>query len=327
MTVVEKQTRLRRAMMAAVFAVPVVVGAPQAMAATITAGEILDQFNAVVTGDFQTSADVEGRLVAGTIKNGQSSTYYLNPRGGASSFQAINALTIQSCPNCNVNNGGSVNYVNSNAGNFNFNGGGSVAQDNPSFSMSDFTTPLNALEKQLGALSSNSTVNASDPNNFTFNLSPVNNVAVFNVTVEELSTARNFVFSNLSSKDTIIINVTDATPGWSYTQSANFNAPSSTFNSQTIWNFEGATSLNLTYWHGAVLAGDAAVTNSSPIEGMLYAASFNGHGELHDYPFTGTLPGAVPEPSTWAMMGLGFAGLGFLGLRSRKSAGPRAALA
>jgi hypothetical protein len=26
----------------------------------------------------------------------------------------------------------------------------------------------------------------------------------------------------------------------------------------------------------------------------------------------------VPEPSTWAMMGIGFAFLGFVGLRSRK---------
>jgi PEP-CTERM motif len=33
------------------------------------------------------------------------------------------------------------------------------------------------------------------------------------------------------------------------------------------------------------------------------------------------LGGAVPEPSTWAMVLLGFAGLGFLGYRSTGSAG------
>jgi PEP-CTERM motif len=32
------------------------------------------------------------------------------------------------------------------------------------------------------------------------------------------------------------------------------------------------------------------------------------------------VPSAVPEPSTWAMMAIGFAGLGFLGFRSRKAA-------
>jgi hypothetical protein len=53
------------------------------------------------------------------------------------------------------------------------------------------------------------------------------------------------------------------------------------------------------------------------MEGFLYAENFAGQGELHDFPFQGSVPGAVPESSTWAMMALGFAGLGFLGLRRR----------
>ena len=40
---------------------------------------------------------------------------------------------------------------------------------------------------------------------------------------------------------------------------------------------------------------------------------------LDNFSVTGTAPGA-PEPSTWAMMGLGFAGLAFAGYRSRRSA-------
>ena len=35
---------------------------------------------------------------------------------------------------------------------------------------------------------------------------------------------------------------------------------------------------------------------------------------------TPIIPGAVPEPSTWAMMVLGFAGLGFLGYRQTAKA-------
>jgi hypothetical protein len=32
------------------------------------------------------------------------------------------------------------------------------------------------------------------------------------------------------------------------------------------------------------------------------------------------VPSAVPEPSTWAMMAVGFTGLGFLGFRRRNAA-------
>ncbi len=60
------------------------------------------------------------------------------------------------------------------------------------------------------------------------------------------------------------------------------------------------------------------MTNASDMEGFRYAENFTGQGELHDFPFRGTVPSAVPEPSSWAMMAAGFAGLGFLGLRRRK---------
>jgi len=56
------------------------------------------------------------------------------------------------------------------------------------------------------------------------------------------------------------------------------------------------------------------------MEGFLYAKNFTGGGELHDFPFEGSVPGTVPEPSTWAMMAIGFASLGFLGVRGRRKA-------
>src|SRR5580658_9287158 len=123
MAVNSTASRLRRGVAIVVLAAPMVAAASlPARSEVITAGEILDQFNAVVTGDFSTNSEVEGRLVAGTI-----------------------------------NNSGSVNTINSNSGSFNFNGGGSAGTDNPTFAMDDFTKPLNALESQLGGLTSNST--------------------------------------------------------------------------------------------------------------------------------------------------------------------------
>ena len=103
---------------------------------------------------------MEGRLVAKTITGG--ATFYNNPNAlsGPSSFQAVNAINITGCGSCNIDTGGSVNYVTSNAGSFNFNGGGSLKQNSPSFAISDFTTPLNALETNLAAMVANSSVDS-----------------------------------------------------------------------------------------------------------------------------------------------------------------------
>jgi hypothetical protein len=40
----------------------------------------------------------------------------------------------------------------------------------------------------------------------------------------------------------------------------------------------------------------------------------------HVFAVTGNSTSSIPEPSTWAMTLLGFAGLGFAGYRSRKAA-------
>jgi hypothetical protein len=46
-----------------------------------------------------------------------------------------------------------------------------------------------------------------------------------------------------------------------------------------------------------------------------------GHEDVgSSFTFTNATPSAVPEPSTWAMMALGFAGLGLAGWRHRRTA-------
>jgi choice-of-anchor A domain-containing protein len=290
-----------------------------AQAGDLTAEQILTEFNGVVWGTFKTTSDVEGRLVANNIAGG--ATFYNNPRGEASAFQAINAITIGNV-NGNVNNGGSVNYQSSiTNSHFNYNGGGSLLQT-PSFKISDFTTPLNAEIKTLTGLAANSTVNASDNNNVKFNVSAdAKGVAVFDITAAQFQSFAGVKFLNDASAKTIVVNVTG---GGNITENFNYVGGNTTYeNNHVIWNFEDAASLSIKTIHGSVLAEDATVTNGSPIEGLLYAKNFNGQGELHDYPFLGVLPtsSAVPEPSTWALMGLGFIGLGFAARRrARKEA-------
>jgi len=267
-----------------------------AQAQTLTAEQILSEFNAVIIDNFNSTSDVEGRLVAGNIQSG--ATFYNNPssQSAASAFQAVNAVTISGCVSCNVNNNGNVNYVTSNSGSFNLNGG-ALKQNNPSFSMSAFTAPLNALMTNLAGLTANSTINSSDPNNFTFNVDANSQgVAVFDVTAATLGTAANLVFNNASSASSIIINVAGAA-GYAFAQNFNFNDIVSggwDLANHVIWNFEDAGNLALTQWQGAVLAADATVSNKSALNGMLYAQNFNGQGELHDHPYLGTVP--VPGP-------------------------------
>ena len=129
---------------------------------------------------------------------------------------------------------------------------------------------------------------------------------MFNLTTGQLAGASNIVFNG--SANTIIINVTGAT----FNETGNFN-DNSNLKGHIIWNFVDATALDFKGWHGAVLAGNADVSNSSAMEGLLYAKDFTGGGELHDYRFEGTLPAAlarVPEPATWAMFAIGLLALG-----------------
>ena len=279
----------------------------------MTAADILGQFNAVITGRYTSTSDVEGRLATGTLAGG--ATFYL-PRGtaAASGFGAVNALDITNgVASANVNNGGRVNWVNGDAGTFNLNGG-TIGRNTPAFTMSDFTTPLHVLAAGLAALAANSTVNGSDPNNFAFNETPDGSgTAVFGLTTAQLSAARNIAFNGAAA--TIIVNVT----GTAFSDTANFNA-SDTLNRHLIWNFVDAASLNFQGWHGTVLAEGAGVTNTSAMEGVLYAQNFTGGGELHDFTFAGVLPSVtlstgVPEPGTAALLGGALVGLSVLAWR------------
>jgi hypothetical protein len=90
--------------------------------------------------------------------------------------------------------------------------------------------------------------------------------------------------------------------------------------SDIIWNFYQATSVNLgTQFEGAVIAPLAKVTNGNQIDGVLVAKSWTANGELHDFPYLGTSPLPLPEPSSWALMLWGVGGLGLWFRRTRKT--------
>jgi hypothetical protein len=117
------------------------------------------------------------------------------------------------------------------------------------------------------------------------------------------------------------------------------NVLSGTFTDAVFGGF-GGTSLTLSASNG--VSGESVSFTSDLIpavdlgnpEGVSFgfadvtpAVGITGTGTLASATMSvsGTISATVPEPSTWAMLGLGFAGMGLLGLTRRRK-GPRYAL-
>ena len=69
MTLPFGMSRMLRGVAIVAVVAPVLFETLPAYAAVLTAEDILTQFNAVVSNNFSTNSDVEGRLVAGIIHN------------------------------------------------------------------------------------------------------------------------------------------------------------------------------------------------------------------------------------------------------------------
>lgn len=292
--------------------------ATQASALPLTS-DLLTNFSAIV-GDFSSTSDTEGPVIIGGNLSGSSTTFDtrgLHPTAASlAGFGDVNVYKSATGGPYNSNNltvdvGGTASGVN-------FSGAGKV---NTGYtfpvSYSTIATQLTQLSTTLSKLS---TTPGSSLRNSVFTASPVNGIAVLDITGAQLQAIGNPSFA-LNGAQLLIINVDAAT--YSTRGGQNFNDTG--YASNILWNFYDATSVSFgVEFGGTVLAPDARVTNSNAIDGTLFASSFNGNGELHFHALTDATyldtVGAVPEASTWAMMLIGFAGLGCFAHATRRRA-------
>jgi choice-of-anchor A domain-containing protein len=301
---------------ASMIVVMAAAAAGPARAASPTAKDILSSFNLVTTGNVSTQSDIVGDAVVGGNLSG--ATFF----GGGTNIPSSPDLYLFGKLNSslNLNSGGSLYYAGTTSQHVNYNGGGKLHTTLPN-ALGYYTDPLTDLSTQLSDLTATtgtSFVNAK------FNAGSNTGIVVFDISGSTLAgdlVNHDISFTGGKGVTSYIINVI-----------GNFTDPSSThFNvdqEDALFNFENATTVNLGQWGASILAPDAAVkiTSGGNIEGSLFAQSFLGGGELHNNNlFDGALPAlptaAVPEPSTWAMLIAGFAGLSVLGWRkARKGA-------
>ena len=96
----------------------------------------------------------------------------------------------------------------------------------------------------------------------------------------------------------------DVSVSFSY---ANHTLSFSATNSDTAQSVSGSLAINLSTLGPSVFLGFTGATGAN-----------TSNQDISNFTFS--TPSVVPEPSTWAMMALGFAGLGFLGYRKTRSA-------
>lgn len=300
---------------------------------TLSAQNIMQQFNLVVFGSATSTSDVDGRsFIGGSVSGGTYATSNLMTSsypglivkgvvGGSIANSTINngSSAIMGSSSNTSYNGAGVTYVAGTVqgGNFNQQRLTSLSQNttlqaevNASNSLTSTTmkSSLGSLSSQLSKLQATGSYSVNNKNKVTFNATAnKSGIAVLDLTGSNstaLTAFKEFAFNVDKSISTLVFNV-DST---NISIAANFLANSSQkLASNIIWNFYNATQISLSnQFGGSILAPNASLTNYNEINGGVYVNSLTQRGSINLATFNGVLP-AVPEPETYLLLCLGAA--------------------
>jgi choice-of-anchor A domain-containing protein len=304
----------------------------------------LKEWNVVAFNNFSTANHVGGRALVGGNLNVTNGVMAMDGSSLNSSSYGTPAITVAGSANfsnASVNAAG-VQVGGNLTGNFNNNGSGAVqvggtAQSQQNFAVqgnqgasftntligqaNDIKVSLTSLSSNLAALASTGGVTVGgDSNNQSITVSGTG-LKVLNWTEAMFEGNQNQQLAmTVPSGATLVINVA----GTDIDFNRNFNTYANMSN--VLFNFYEATTLDIgRQFSGSILGVFADITggNSGNIDGSVIGRSVvqNANGEIHNLPFQGDLSsvGSVvstaPEPSTWAMLILGF---GLVGLAMRR---------
>lgn len=263
----------------------------------------LSDYSVVVSGNFSTNSDVEGRtLVGGNLTGQNSSNFGIKLQGKVERDDLVLRVggNIASGNPLNVN-AGSVELGGSLSGRkINFNGGGSLVS-NPGADYSAIIDDLTLASTLLSKLGPNSNVlmPAQQPAAFTFNAKPDDQgLAVFAIDGADLFSNRLVQQTqfNANGATDILINVAGSSISWQHGNLVGlFN--DSDWRGRIVWNFYEAESLDFGSKNmmGQVLAPNATITAAGVIDGSVFAANLKTTSEVHLPGYHGNL---IPEPGS-----------------------------
>ena len=307
----------------------------------------LQEWNVVAFNNFSTSNHVGGRALVGGNLNVSNGVMGMNGSSLNNSSYGTSAVTVAGSANfsnANVNAAG-VQVGGNLTGNFNNNGNGAVqvggtasfqqnfnnqvqANQGANFTntlvsqANDIKASLTSLSTNLAALASTGGVTVGgDSNNQSITVSGTG-LKVLNWSEAMFEGNSNQQLAvTVPSGATLVINVA----GTDIDFNRNFNTYANMSN--VLFNFYEATTVDIgRQFSGSILGVFADITggNSGNIDGSVIGRSVtqNANGEIHNVPFQGDLSSVggpvvstAPEPSTWAMLILGF---GLVGLTLRR---------